>query len=130
MFMVYSGDDVMTKSIEEQREELAEKYVSLSAPEMTRLQMSWDFKNGFDAGAKARDAEWFKVVNEFREALKHTNEFCLCKRNTYGFDYHEDHPVMGKPKGGARWLTPRDYIKNSLTKADQMLKKMNINKGE
>lgn len=72
------------------------------------------------------NAQFLAVVKELREALKHTNEFCLCKRNTYGFDYHEDHPVMGKPKSGRRWLTPRDFNKDTLTKADQMLKEMGI----
>jgi len=93
----------MTKSIEEQREELAEKYVSLSAPEMTRLQMSWDFKNGFDTGANARDEQWLKVVNEL-ETLYYNNP-----------NIRQDAYNQGV----------RDCIRR-LTKADQMLKDMGV----
>lgn len=57
-----------------------------------------------------------------REALAHTNDFCLCRRNTTGFDYHEEHPVQGLPKSGSRWLTPRDYNKNALAEADEIMK--------
>lgn len=102
----------MTKSIEEQREELAKKYVSLSAPEMTRLQMLWDFKNGFDAGAKARDAQWSAVVNELRSAVH-------CD---YGCKTNQDH--------GWKVVKCNCGVEKSLIKADQMLKEMGINKGE
>ena len=116
----------MIKSIEAQAEEYAgkryDKYLG------THISESWSItKANYLAGAKVRDVQWLEVVSELREALKHTNEFCLCKRNTYGFDYHEDHPVMGKPKSGSRWLTPRDYNKDAITKADQLLKEMGIN---
>ncbi|MBP6738769.1 MAG: hypothetical protein KA146_02210 [Leptospiraceae bacterium] len=113
----------MTKSIEEQ----AKKYAAMayaSPKEKVIAMIAYD--HGANWAAKARDVQWSAVVNELREALKHTNEFCLCKRNTYGFDYHEDHPVMGKPKSGSRWLTPRDYNKDALTKADQLLREMRI----
>ncbi len=39
------------------RDELAEKYASLSDPEITRLQMIWDYKNGYDAGVKTSQEE-------------------------------------------------------------------------
>ena len=123
----------MTKSIEEQAVEYTKeitlgcctpKDAKYSEHEYSVCQC--ELTDSFLAGAKARDEQFLAVVNELREALKHTNEFCLCKRNTYGFDYHEDHPVMGKPKSGSRWLTPRDYNKDALTKADQLLKEMGI----
>lgn len=47
-------------------------------------------------------------VANLRDAVKHTEDFCLCSRNIIGFDYGEIHPLKGKPKAGARWLTPRD----------------------
>lgn len=119
----------MTKSIEEQCKDYYESLPELESSEFTgeTIFRIHQVAEAFIAGAKARDEQFLAVVNELREALKHTNEFCLCKRNTYGFDYHEDHPVMGKPKSGSRWLTPRDYNKDALTKADQMLKEMGIN---
>lgn len=113
----------MTKSIEEQAKEYAAMAYA-SPKEKVIAMIAYD--HGANWAAKARDVQWSAVVNELREALKHTNEFCLCKRNTYGFDYHEDHPVMGKPKSGSRWLTPRDYNKDALTKADQLLREMRI----
>ncbi len=36
-------------ALAKKRDELAEKYISMSAPAMTRFNMSNDFKNGFDA---------------------------------------------------------------------------------
>lgn len=56
-------------------------------------------------------------------ALKHTEEFCLCTRNTKGFDYGEAHPEMGKPKIGARWLTPRDTAEKALAQLNVALEK-------
>lgn len=48
-------------------------------------------------------------------ALKHSKDFCLCRRvKTTGFDYSEEHPRMGKPKTGARWLTPFDLSHDAL----------------
>lgn len=49
-------------------------------------------------------------------ALEHTSDFCLCDRNTNGFDYSELHPHMGKPKPGARWLTPCVVAEEALSK--------------
>lgn len=48
-----------------------------------------------------------------KDLVEHVNSFCLCERNTYGFDYSEKHPNIGKPRGGARWKTPRDFIKDN-----------------
>ena len=57
-----------------------------------------------------------------RDAVEHTNEFCLCERfKTMGFDYNEDHKNKGRAKMGGRWLTPRDVTKSALAA---------INKGE
>lgn len=69
-----------------------------------------------------RNQKLEKAVELMRSAIDHTNEFCICKRNTYGFDYHEEHPIMGKPKSGSRWLTPRDFIKNNMAKIYAILK--------
>lgn len=60
-----------------------------------------------------------EFANEIRiETLKEAAEHCLCTRNTYGFDYAEIHDKLGKPKVGARWLTPSDLV----NKAVQILK--------
>lgn len=53
------------------------------------------------------------VIERLRSAEKALNkckEHCLCERNTEGFDYREAHRHLGKPKPGARWLTPWDLI--------------------
>ena len=50
-----------------------------------------------------------------RDAVEHTNEFCLCERfKTMGFYYNEDHKNKGRAKMGGRWLTPRDVAKSAL----------------
>lgn len=96
------------KKIEEQREELAKRYVSLSAPETTRLQMSWDFKNGFDAGVKARDAQWSAVVSELREFKFKSMHFPILTTNDEAADM------------------ANRVLNELLTKADQMLKEMGL----
>ena len=58
----------MNKSIEEKRDALADKYVSLSGPAITRFMMSWDFKNGFDSGLTI-GLEQAKVLVERLEIL-------------------------------------------------------------
>ena len=50
----------------------------------------------------------------YRKALKLAGEHCICSRNTYGFDYSEEHIKLGKPKSGVRWLTPLDIIEKAL----------------
>lgn len=46
--------------------------------------------------------------DRLRETIKQMRDACVCTRGTNGFDYSENHPKMGKPKPGARWLTPND----------------------
>jgi hypothetical protein len=55
-----------------------------------------------------------KERDRYRAALEHCSEHCLCERNTYGFDYGETHPKLGKPKQGSRWLTPSDIARAAL----------------
>lgn len=69
------------------------------------------------------ESKTLKAQNKIlRDAVEHTNEFCLCERfKTMGFDYNEDHKNKGRAKMGGRWLTPRDVAKSALAA---------INKGE
>lgn len=56
------------------------------------------------------------------EALEEVNRHCVCDRfKTKGFDYGEAHPLMGKPKAGARWLTPQDIARAALASAGERL---------
>ena len=95
----------MTKSIEEQAA-IYQEYYSLNPT----------CGYHFTQGAKARDAQWLEVVNELREALKEISAYGhsdLCKSmktirpnyRCYGEDAEE-----------------------ALTKADQMLKEMGVEK--
>lgn len=62
--------------------------------------------------------EWqtlISLLERYREALEHCRDFCLCHRNTTGFDYSEVHPNMGKPGVGKRWLTPTDVAEPVLS---------------
>lgn len=72
-----------------------------------------ELNGAFKVGAEWARKELLKESKKLKNAIDHINSFCLCERNTYGFDYSEKHPHMGKPKGGARWKTPRDYIKDN-----------------
>lgn len=80
------------------------------------------------AGAKhqkelsdAREKLLLDVIGELKIDLETISEHCICKRNTFGFDYHEDHLYLGKPKSGSRWLTPFDIIKSTLSSAAKKL---------
>ena len=53
-------------------------------------------------------------IEELEKALEHTKKFCLCERNTFGFDYGEVHPLSGKPGAGKRWLTPQVVATKAL----------------
>lgn len=51
------------------------------------------------------------------EALEKIQMHCVCHRfTTLGFDYDEIHEKLGKPKLGARWLTPLDLSIEALEK--------------
>lgn len=50
------------------------------------------------------------------ELLKMTTMHCVCTRNVKGFDYGEKHPILGKPRAGARWTVPNDFISDFLKK--------------
>lgn len=62
----------------------------------------------FTQGAKARDAQWLKVVNELRSAV----------RCDYGCKTNQDHG----------WMVVKCNCgsEKSLTKADQLMKEMGI----
>ena len=56
--------------------------------------------------------EMIKYITELENLISRISECCLCERTTKGFDYHENHPLLGKTSG--RWMTPRSLIENSL----------------
>ena len=58
-------------------------------------------------------------IEELEKALEHTKKFCLCERNTFGFDYGEVHPLSGKPGAGKRWLTPQVVATKALEGAKE-----------
>ena len=53
------------KKLEEQRDELAERYSSMSYPALTRMRMSQDFHSGFNSACNLLLPE----IEKFREAL-------------------------------------------------------------
>jgi len=62
-----------------------------------------------------------KVIERMEIKTKDASDHCLCHRNIKGFDYSEEHPNLGKPAIGARWLTPRDIIKDLQSEVRRML---------
>lgn len=64
-----------------------------------------------------RDAtirELKKLIVKYEDLIQYTYDACLCERfKTYGFDYHEEHPVLGN-KGGTRSNTPRACIEGTI----------------
>ena len=53
-------------------------------------------------------------ITRLRGDLEKASEHCLCDRSLPGFDYSEKHKRLGMPRSGARWLTPRDIIREAL----------------
>ena len=93
----------MTKSIEEQANEAWNKLLIeyKYKDEFTHTRHLY-YTSGYQGGAKARDAQLMLVVNELREALKFTIEESGTSTN-YNLK-----------------------CRNSITKADQMLKEMGM----
>lgn len=92
----------MTKSIEKQADEYYKK--SGWAPTENAVM-------NFKAGAKARDAEWLKVVNE----LKDCAQDIIKNKMVHPFEYHH--------------YSREDMVellRVSLAKTDQMMKEMGI----
>lgn len=59
-----------------------------------------------------------KRVEVLLDAVQFTRDYCVCERfKTKGFDYGEEHKRMGKPKEGARWITPQDKAKFALAES-------------
>lgn len=56
-------------------------------------------------------------IDDLLKTIRQMSDSCLCSRNTVGFDYGEIHPKLGKPKAGARWLTPVDLAGFPLRRA-------------
>ena len=113
MFMVYSGDDVMNKSIEEQAEESADNYGMIFSAQEFKV-----YKDAYINAVKARDAQLLDVVNEMKQALEYYKSNAMTFRHC-----QEISPDVEEYCNG-------EIAEDCLTKADQLLKEMNINKGE
>lgn len=73
--------------------------------------------SGDETGRTVEFCHFHRVVKEhddMRDLLERCKDHCLCDRSTRGFDYGEHHLQLGKPKPGARWLTPTDMIRAFL----------------
>lgn len=98
-------------------DELANEYAELIhkySDEGKLADVKLSYKAGYAQGYLAAQTEAAKREAVLVEALQTAEQPCLCKRNTEGFDYHEEHLMLGKPKSGSRWLTPRDIITQAL----------------
>ena len=117
----------MTKSIEEQAKEYASEDIEMMLTPNT-INFEWLCKKqDFIAGAKARDVQWQTVVNELREALKFyaadinwnsIGHFINSRIDSTDMDNIE--PFDNSYQFGGK------KARQSLTKADQMLKEMGI----
>ena len=101
----------MTKSIEEQAEAAASEIKNFS------WSNHHEYKKGYIDAVKARDAQQSAVVTELREALKKISDYSTLDGEKYN-SYQDG------------WHGVADFAKREFTKADQLLKEMNINKGE
>lgn len=108
----------MTKSIEQQADEYATQLEKNHYATETFHPASYyaGVDVGYEAGAKARDAQWLKVVNELREALKFYKNHADCNSGI----------IYGTCR--CAFCKGDDKHRSSLTKADQMLKERNIEK--
>jgi hypothetical protein len=108
--------------LHEQRMKISEKEIVTLKEELEEWKRKFRIIAVEHPEKMQRERDLLKEVNkELVKAIDHTSEFCVCKRNTFGFDYHEDHPTMGKPKSGSRWLTPKDFIKETLARVKEKM---------
>lgn len=76
------------------------------------------FSNAEQAENEANGEFIVRAVNShdiLLDTIKYAQKACQCERfpsrkMKRGFDYGEEHPVLGKCETGARWLTPKDKI--------------------
>lgn len=70
------------------------------------------FRPDFSQTTKTmREIEIEKELHTAEELIIDCYKHCRCQRfETKGFDYGEEHGLLGKPGVGKRWLTPRDLI--------------------
>jgi len=62
-----------------------------------------------------KEIERLKEENEkLRKCVDFTYKYCLCERSTYGFDYHETHPMVKKGEFAGRLKTPRTFIEDVI----------------
>lgn len=54
-----------------------------------------------------------EYIKKLENLILHCYDACLCKRETYGFDYGENHRTLGREKG-SRFTTPKNMIKSTI----------------
>lgn len=112
----------MTKSIEEQAKDHANKHVG-SWKSSAKRAVAF----GYESGAKARDAQWSAVVRELRDALN----FYAADTNWNSVGAYFYNRIDSIDESTIEGLDKHTYFggklaRQSLTKADQMLKEMEI----
>lgn len=106
----------MNELIKERDQLKAENEKLISPAVYETLQVSIDIQVYENQKLRAR-------IEQLREAVTYTSDFCLCNRNVDGFDYGDMHRHMGKPKPGSRWLTPCDFADRALAQDDEEAKR-------
>lgn len=129
----------MTKSIEEQAREYVESKICFNGLEYSVGGNTYnECFRAFLVGAKARDAQWIKVVNELREALKKIEKELGNLTYTQQIGpviqlIRHNIPSGEKeyiPKAALQVGSSYSEASDALIKADQMLKEMGIESGK
>ena len=127
MFMVYSGNDVMSLSIEEQAKKYAESQIKRSSAEritMSSAELRRFMYYAHKDGAKARDDQWSAVVSELRESIK---QFYKAAQRIDKFGYGvniESNQVITNTEDSLVEACATGV--QAITKADQLLKEMGM----
>ncbi len=76
--------------------------------------------------SEERIKELEKALEQAKRDIGYVRKACLCKRfNRWkeykGFDYGEDHRILGRCSQGGRWLTPSDKLLFTIGNINKVL---------
>lgn len=112
----------MTKSIEEQAREFVKNKICFNGLEYSIGGNTYEeCVLSYIVGAKARDAQWYAVVNELRVALKF-----YADKKSYSVSGQIIESIE-TPIGINKTIDFGTKAKESITKADQLLREMGKN---
>jgi len=102
------------KKLETQRNQVVQQWRDEAQSLESQLHQQ-KFNNKYNLSIDQQVADYIKKLEDTLKSrnnlIQGVYDVCLCERfETYGFDYHEDHPNKKENNGGSRPNTPKVLI--------------------